>query len=130
MRNERGISLIEILVALLILAIVITTTIAMFAERQKRMRQASETMLAYQVLANEIEYWRRVPLDFVDTAANQRFQTDTTLLAPMAPYVTTVKVAKTNDDVRQVTFTIRWEAGKHEAKISIARVETGANPLW
>ena len=130
MRNERGISLIEILVALLILAIVITTTIAMFAERQKRMRQANETMLAYQVLANEVEYWRRVPLDFVDNKDNQIFQTDTTLLAPMAPFVTAVKVDKTNDDVRQMTFTIRWEAGKHEAKLSIARVNTGANPLW
>ncbi len=130
MRNERGISLIEILVALLILAIVITTTIAMFAERQKRMRQANETMLAYQVLSNEVEYWRRVPLDFVDNPDNQIFQTETTLLAPMAPFVTTVKVDKTNDDVRQVTFTIRWEAGKREAKLSIARVNTGANPLW
>lgn len=131
MRNERGFSLVEVLVALLILAVVITTTIAMFAERQKRMRQATETMLAYQALANEVEYWRRVPLDFVDDAKNQTFQQDSTaLLAPLAPYVATVKVDKTNDDVRQVTFTIRWDNAKREAKLSIARVNTGANPLW
>src|SRR5437016_12713700 len=90
MRNERGFSLIEVLVALLILAIVITTTIAMFAERQKRMRQANETMLAYQVLANEVEFWRRQPLDFGADTNNQKFQSDTSLIRPLARYVTTV----------------------------------------
>ena len=136
MRNERGFSLIEVLVALLILAIVITTTIAMFGERQKRMRQANETMLAYQVLANEVEFWRRKTFSFIDNTDNQKFQTDPTLIQPLAPYVATVRVDKTNDDVRQVTFSIKWDSGNREAKLSIARVNTGgdpppgANPLW
>jgi prepilin-type N-terminal cleavage/methylation domain-containing protein len=136
MRNERGFSLAEVLVALLILAVVITTTLAMFTERQRRMRQASETMLAYQVLANEVEYWRRVPFSFIDDPANLTFQTPTTLLAPLAPYVALVNVDKTNDDVRQVTFSIRWATGKREAKLSIARGNLGGtpnpgdNPLW
>jgi prepilin-type N-terminal cleavage/methylation domain-containing protein len=136
MRNERGFSLAEVLVALLILAVVITTTLAMFTERQRRMRLANETMLAYQVLANEVEYWRRQPFTFLDDPANQNFQTPTTLIAPMAPYVATVKVDKTNDDVRQVTFSIKWGGGKREAKLSIARANLGGttapgdNPLW
>ena len=136
MRNERGFSLAEVLVALLILAIVITTTIAMFTERQRRMRQANETMLSYQVLANEVEYWRRVPFSFIDDVNKQKFQTPTTLLVPLTPYVTTVKVDKPKADVRQVTFSIRWNDGKREAKLSIARADLGGaptpgeNPLW
>jgi prepilin-type N-terminal cleavage/methylation domain-containing protein len=131
MRNERGFSMIEILVALLVLAIVITTTIAMFAERQKRMRQANETMVAYQVLANEVEYWRRQPLGWIDVPDNQHFWMSTALLTQMAPYTTKVTVDKTNDDVRQVTFKITWQKGAKEAHLSIARVNTGgSNPLW
>src|SRR3954463_14750670 len=59
MPRSRGFSLAETLVALAILAIVITTTIAMFAERTRRLREANETILAFQALSNEAEYWRR-----------------------------------------------------------------------
>ena len=130
MRNERGFSLIEILVALLILTIVITTTIAMFAERQKRMRQATETMLAYQVLANEAEWWRRQALSVVDNPKEQHFQTSDLLIAPLAPYTTAVTVEKPNDDVRQITFSISWEKGKRDARLAVVRTDTGGNPLW
>ena len=54
MSKERGFSLVEVLVGLLILTIVITTTIVMFTERHRRLRQANETILAYQALSNEV----------------------------------------------------------------------------
>jgi len=130
MRNERGFSLIEILVALLILTIVITTTIAMFAERQKRMRQATETMLAYQVLANETEWWRRQDLSVVDDPKEQHFQTSDLLIASLAPYTAAVKVEKPNDDTRQITFSISWENGKRDARLAVVRTNTGGNTLW
>ncbi|HLJ73403.1 MAG TPA: type II secretion system protein, partial [Thermoanaerobaculia bacterium] len=91
MRKSRGFSLIEVLVALLILGIVITTTISMFAERQKRMRMANETILAYQALSNESEIWRRIDFASLDTQP-PIFQSDTSILAPLAPYVTSVKI--------------------------------------
>src|SRR5207248_2581347 len=88
MRSQRGFSLIEVLVALLILAIVITTTIVMFTERQKRMRQANETMIAYQVLSNEAELWRRESFASVDAdekSANPQFKSEKTLLQILKP---------------------------------------------
>jgi prepilin-type N-terminal cleavage/methylation domain-containing protein len=130
MRNERGFSLVEILVALLILVIVITTTIVMFADRQKRMKQAAELMRAYQVLGNEVEWWRRQPYTFGDIPKNRAFYTETQLIDPMAPFTTEVKVVQTSDDVREITFTITWENGKQVASLGIVRTNTGGNPLW
>ena len=126
---RRGFSLVEVLVALLILAIVITTTIAMFAERQKRLRQASETVLAYQALANEAELWRRVDFYTLD-AQPLTFRSDTTVLAPLAPYVTTVKIDKPRTDVRNITLTIRWDSAQHSASLALARADTGGTNLW
>jgi Tfp pilus assembly protein PilV len=131
MRNERGISLVEILVALLILTIVITTTIVMFADRQKRIKQAAELMRAYQVLGNEAEFWRRMPYDHGDTKSNRVFMSRTEqLLEPMKPYTTDVKVVATSADVREITFTISWENGKKEASLGLVRTNTGGNSLW
>ena len=130
MHRSRGFSLAEVLVALAILAIVITTTIAMFAERTRRMRQASETILAYQALSNEAEYWRRVPFATIDDPTNQVFKSDPSdLLAPLAPYTTAVKVDAPQADVRNVTLTIRWAANR-EAHLAVARANTGGTGLW
>jgi prepilin-type N-terminal cleavage/methylation domain-containing protein len=126
--RSRGFSLAETLVALAILAIVITTTIAMFAERARRLREAHETILAFQALSNEAEYWRREPFPEIDKADNQTFKSDLAILAPMAPYTTVVKVDAPRSDVRNVTLTIKW--AKREAHLGIARVDTGGSGLW
>lgn len=127
--RSRGFSLAEVLVALAVLAIVITTTIAMFAERTKRMRQASETILAWQALSNEAEFWRRESFAQIDVAANQTFKSDLTILTPLAPYTTAVKVDAPRADIRNVTLTIRWAVGR-EAHLAVARVNTGGSGLW
>jgi prepilin-type N-terminal cleavage/methylation domain-containing protein len=129
MRRSRGFSMAEVLVALAVLAIVITTTIAMFAERTKRMRQASETILAWQALSNETEFWRRESFAQIDAASNQIFKSDLTILTPLAPYTTAVKVDAPRADIRNVTLTIRWAAGR-EAHLAVARVNTGGSGLW
>ena len=129
MHRSRGFSLAEVLVALAILAIVITTTIAMFAERTKRLREASETIAAYQALSNEAEYWRRLDFASIDDPAKQIFQSDLSVLAPLAPYTTVVKVDTPQADVRNVTLTIRW-AQNREARLAIARANTGGSGLW
>jgi prepilin-type N-terminal cleavage/methylation domain-containing protein len=128
MRRNRGFSLAEVLVALAILAIVITTTIAMFAEKTRRMREASETILAFQALSNEAEYWRRESFTQIDQPANQTFKSDPTILGPLAPYTTEVKVDSPRADVRNVTLTIKW--AKREAHLGIARADTGGSGLW
>lgn len=129
MREERGFSLIEVLAAMLILTLVITMSLAAFVERNRRLRQASEIVLAYQALANEAEYRRRIDFNALD-GASAAFISDTALLAPLTPYGATVRVERTGTHVKNVTMTVRWMNGTREAKLALVRVDTGGTNLW
>jgi prepilin-type N-terminal cleavage/methylation domain-containing protein len=127
-QQQRGFSLIELLFALMILTLVITTTLAVFVERTKRLRQANETILAYQVLANEAELQRRVA--FNDVASSTSFTTPTDLIAPLAPYVTKIDVTSTQVGIKTVKMSILWSHGQHHAELALKRVDTGGENLW
>ena len=129
MRREKGFSLVEVLAALLILTLVITMSLAAFVERSKRQRQASEIILAYQALANEAEYRRRIDFNTLE-AAPKEFISDTTLLAPLEPFGTAVSVQSTTPGVKNVTLTISWNKGQRDAKLTLVRVDTGGTSLW
>ena len=127
--RQRGFSLAEVLVGLLILTIVVTTSLAVFIERDRRLQQASETILAYQALANESEYWRRKDFRTLDTQ-EKKFNSPTELLAPLTPYDAIVAVSPVRTGVKNVTLTIRWK-NKHEARLIVVRADTGGtSPLW
>ncbi len=129
MRREKGFSLVEVLAALLILTLVITMSLAAFVERSRRQRQASEIILAYQALANEAEYRRRIDFNALDAAPSE-FISDTALLAPLAPFAAAVSVQNTTPGVKNVTLTIRWNNGQRDAKLALVRVDTGGTSLW
>ena len=129
MDRERGFSLVEVLAALLVLAVVITTTMAMFVERQKRMQNANETILAYLAIANEIEARRRIPYGELESAP-ATFMTPTEILGPLAPYGTTVTVSPPDHYVKTVTISVRWRNGQRVERVAITRVDTGGGNLW
>ena len=128
--RSRGFTLVELLFALLILTLVITTTLAVFVERTRRLQQASETILAYQCLWNEAELQRRVP--FNDVLPQAMFTTDTEILRPLQPYTTRIDVDTPSTGIKEVTMTISWRRGQaqREAKLAITRVDTGGGNLW
>lgn len=128
MRRQGGFSLVELLFALLILTIVILTTLAVFTERARRLRMASETILAWQVLSNEAEVERRV--DFASLAPKTAFTTDTALLGPLAPFTTNITVDSPQAGIKNVTMLIAWQGGRRTASLSIVRVDTGGGNLW
>lgn len=128
MRDQRGFSLAEVLAAFLVLTIVITVSFAAFLQRNNRLRQASEIILAYQALANEAEYVRRRPFNLV--ASTTEFTSDTAILAPLAPFGTAIAVEEETTGVKHVTLTIRWKDGQREAKLGVVRADTGGGPLF
>jgi prepilin-type N-terminal cleavage/methylation domain-containing protein len=129
MRDQRGFSLVEILVAFLILTLVITMSLAAFVERNRRLQQASEIVLAYQALANEAEYRRR--MDFAGLESEPaEFVSDTAILAPLPGVGTVVAVRRTKPGVKNVLMTIRWRNGERQARLELVRVDTGGTNLW
>jgi prepilin-type N-terminal cleavage/methylation domain-containing protein len=128
MRGQRGFSLIEVLVAFAILALIITMSLAAFLERNRRLQDASELIRAYQCLANEAEVWRRVPFAAVRPAA--AFTSDTMVLLPLDSATTQVEVVTANSSRKDVTLIVRWRDGKREAKLGLVRVDTGGTNLW
>jgi hypothetical protein len=112
----------------MVLTIVITTSLAVFVERTRRLRQASDTILAYQLLANEAEMQRRIA--FKDLSSGTLFESDTALIAPLAPYVTKIDVTPKRTTMKTVTLSIRWNGGQREARLTIMRVNTGGGDLW
>jgi type II secretory pathway pseudopilin PulG len=127
MRDERGFSLVEIMAAFLILTFVLTTSLWAFLERNRKLQQASEIVLAYQALANEAEYRRRDPFHLLESES-VFFKSKTDLLKPLAPYKASVKVDVVKLGVKTVTMTIRWADEKREARLAIVRVDTGIKP--
>jgi prepilin-type N-terminal cleavage/methylation domain-containing protein len=131
MRRRRGFSLIELLAAILILTLVITTSLIAFTARRARAQQALETIVAYQALANEAEWRRRVPYDnLIREPQETEFHTDTSILAPLRPFSTIVAVEQNGSALRKVTLTIRWRHGERSAKLTLLRADTGGGPLW
>jgi type II secretory pathway pseudopilin PulG len=128
MQRERGFTLVEVLAAFLILTFVITTSLYAFLERNKRLQQAGEIILAYQALSNEAEYWRRY--DYSSLPAQSQFKSDTSVLLPLQPDGTVVKVELIKLGLKNVTMTVRWRNGEREARLAILRVDTSGEPLW
>lgn len=128
-RAQRGFTLLEVLVAFAILMFVVMMSLAAFLERNRRLQQAREIILAYQALSNEAEYRRRMPFQGLETEPAS-FVSDTAILQPLTPYTATVSVEPGTEAVKHVTMTIRWREGAGEAKLGLVRVDTGGSNLW
>lgn len=114
---------------MLILGLVLTTALAVFVERTRRLQAASESMLVWQALANEAEVRRRIDFGALDTAS-PGFISDTAILATLPQMQTHVTVTATSPTVKQVVMTVSWRNGAKSASLAITRVDTGGTNLW
>lgn len=121
MSRQRGFSLIETLIGLLILAFVLTTSLTVFTSRQKRLRDADELIAAYQALANEAEVERVIPFASLNPGES-RFRSDTAILANLTNARTRVTVTPWNGGSRRVEMTVEWNDGARSESLAIFRV--------
>lgn len=129
-RADRGFTLIEVLIALLILSIVITTSLAVLYDRHRRVREAGETMLAWQALSNEALARRHQTIGSLVVDEAEPFLSDTSLLEPLGPSASTVLVTKETADVYRLDLRISWKEGTRSASIEVFRTDTGGGALW
>ncbi len=90
---------------------------------------ASESILAWQALANEAEVRRRIDFQALD-AAQTDFMSDSAVLLPLKPVQTSVTVKETSPTVKQVVMSVVWRNGTERAALTITRVDTGGTNLW
>lgn len=130
MRDSRGFSLVETLVGLLILSFIVTTSLLIVFERERRLAFASETIAAYQALANEVEIQRHIPYHDLDIGEYDQFMGDLAIVSALADLKTRVKVELVKPSVKKVTFTLRWREGQRVASLAMIRTDTGGGNLW
>ncbi len=125
----RGFTLVETLIALLILTVVITTSLAVFYDREKRLKTADELVLVYQVLANEVEAQRHVPFSQVRSGD---FVSDTQLLGSLAPTTSSVLVEVPKAGIKKVFLRVGWNQGRSSARLAIFRTDVNGRGegLW
>jgi Tfp pilus assembly protein PilV len=131
--RSRGFTLLETLAGFLILTLIVTTSLGIFYDRERRLRAANEMILAWQALANESEVERRLPFGDSQLAPDltRTFLSDTSIVATLDSVGTTVAIQKVTDDMKLVRMTIRWKSKDTRlATLTIIRTNTGGGALW
>lgn len=129
-RTDRGFTLVEVLVGLLILTFIVTTSLAIVFERERRLQFAFETMAAYQALANEVEVQRRIPFEHLVPGQGGQFETDLQILQRLPGVVRAIEIEETSPGIKTVTLSLRWRGGLRSASLSMIRTATGGGNLW
>ena len=65
------------------------------------------------------------PAKFVPT-----FMSDTSLLTPLQPYTTEVKIDQKSAARKDLTLLIHWRGGQRTASLVVIRTSTGGTNLW
>ena len=128
--RQRGFTLVETLAALLILAFVLTTSLLVFTQRQQRLREADETIVAWQALANEAEYVRLVAYSSLSPGTKRGFEEGSSLLASLDRPEASVEAFEWKPGVRRVVLTVTWNGGARRASLTVIRSATPGGQFW
>jgi prepilin-type N-terminal cleavage/methylation domain-containing protein len=123
-----GFTLVEVLVAMLILTLVILTGLTVFTGRVRRLRDAGEMALAWQALANEAEARRRAPIP--DPGEEIAFLTDPAAGGALEGATGEITVENAGPNLRALQLRVAWHDGTRSAEVIVYRASTGGGELW
>lgn len=129
-RRAAGFTLVEVLAALLILTLVILTSLTVFGDRARRLRDAAEMTLAWQALANETEARRRQPFESLVPGQTVPFMTDPAAGGALEGASGDVTIAAETPEIRTLVIRIEWRTGTKAAETTVYRAATGGGSLW
>lgn len=127
---ERGFSLVEVLVALAILALVLLTSLSVFVARQHRLQDAKETILVWQAIANEAAFTRRTGWTRLVPGTERPFHSDLSMLDGIPGVRARAIVSQSDSATRSVRLRITWRNGSRSAEATVIRTDTGGGNLW
>ena len=119
----------EVLFGLLILTIIVTSSLAVFFERERRLQFAEETILVWQALANEAEARRHVAFRNLNVGQEEVFASDTVILDRLNGAEGRVRVEEVGPGVRRVRMRVTWLDGTRSIETEIMRTDTGGGTL-
>ena len=128
--SKRGFSLVEVLAGLVILGLIVTTSLGVFYERQRRMQRAQETVRAVQAMLNEAELVRKTSFVDLDARSGTSFRAAPEIISDLENVSTVLSVEQTSPVVKSVTLTVRWRSGTRRESMLIVRSDTGGGNLW
>lgn len=125
-----GFTLIELMAAMAIIGVVLLTSLAVFFERERRLRHAAETILVYQALANEAEVLRTIPFGGLSFLDGKPFLSNTSILGSLGGATTLLEVESPRPTLASIEASIVWRGGAKQATVTIIRSDTGGDNLW
>lgn len=114
--------------ALLILSFVLTTSLLVFFERERRLASASEMTRAWQLLANEAELRRYTPFDSLPGGVEIPFESDQGIVEGMDA-TCSIEVVADAPGLRRLIMRVEWGEGR-SATVEVLRTRSSFGELW
>lgn len=130
MQRSRGFSLVEVLIALLILGFVLTTALAVFYERERRLLAAEELLIASQIFEIEAEFLRHTAFSDLPITGSRSFVSTPQLLSRLPDAIATEAIELEQSSLKKVTMRLSWNGGRNRSELVIYRSDTGGGNLW